>query len=85
MPIDAADAMTKAKGGERKRAAQPHFRKRVEIARVGAAIDHASGHGEEQGGDHAVRKHLQHRAAETPSTLAVASPSSTKPMWLTLE
>ena len=64
MPIEAADAMTKAEGGERQCAAQIHRRERVEIARVGAAINHAPGHGEEQGGDHAMRKHLQDRAAD---------------------
>ena len=37
-------------------------RELVEIARVRAPINHASGNGEEQGADHAVRKHLQHRA-----------------------
>ena len=64
MPIEAADAMTKVKAANGRARASPMLRERVEIARVGAAINHAAGHGEEQGRDHAVRKHLQDRAAD---------------------
>ena len=42
--------------------AQIHSRERVELARVGAPINHSSGNGEEEGANHAVGKHLQNRA-----------------------
>src|SRR4029453_11398577 len=42
-----------------------HSRERIELTRVGAAIEHAPGHGEEQSRDDAVRKHLQHCTRHT--------------------
>ena len=62
MPIDAAEAMTKANAANGIVRLKFMPRELVEIARVRAAIDHASGNGEEQGADDAVRKHLQHGA-----------------------
>src|SRR4029453_843969 len=42
-----------------------HSRERIELTRVGAAIEHAPGHGEKQSRDDAVRKHLQHCTRHT--------------------
>ena len=51
---------------------------------VGALIDDAPDNGEEQAGDDSVGEHLI-TAPVTPIWLSVTRPSSTKPMWLTLE
>ena len=83
MPIDAAARLQK----RRRRRALPgsdSLRKARQVARVRAPVDHASGDSEQECRDNAVRKHLQHRTGNA-EPLAVAKPSSTKPMWLTLE
>ena len=85
MPIEAAEAMTKANAANGIARFNAMPREVVEIARVRPAIDHAPGNGEEQRTDHAMRKHLQHRAGNTEDDCAAARPSRTKPMWLTLE
>ena len=61
MPIDAAEAMTKANANERHRAAQVHPGEVVQVTRVRPIIDRA-GKGEEERADDAVREHLQNRA-----------------------
>jgi hypothetical protein len=70
---------------ERQHPAQVHRLQFGQVARVRAVINHPAHHGEEQPGDDAVRKHLQHRAAQADLSQASSSPSKTKPMWLTLE
>ena len=62
MPIDAAEATTKAKAT--KGMTRPRFIREssLEIARVRARDKSCAGDGEEKRADDAVRKHLQDRA-----------------------
>ena len=53
----------KGERAERQRLAQVHPGQDVEFAGVGAAINDATGDGEEESRNHAVRKHLENRAA----------------------
>ena len=62
MPIDAAEAMTKANAAKGIVASQVIRDEIVEVTRVRAGIDHPPGNGEEERADDAVGKHLQDRA-----------------------
>ena len=83
-PIEARPARTNttaAKGSSRASGSEPEL---SQLPGVGPVIDHPADDGEKQPRDDAVGEHLQDRPA-TDRRFAAASPSITKPIWLTLE
>ena len=78
-PIEAIAARMKTDRGEGDCAGEMHGAEFVEIASVGAVVDHPPDDGEEQSGDHAVGEHLEDCAVEADLSSASSGPAARNP------